>query len=97
MKKIVLGSIALFAALAMVGVARIDDVGTRSRGGRLRRTLRRMTAAAAILGLAACGAQVPMNQPLPITESGCAGGVVGLARARDYLAAHPERSALRSG
>jgi alkylresorcinol/alkylpyrone synthase len=31
---------------------------------------------------------------LPITESGCAGGVVGLARARDYLAAHPEHSAL---
>src|SRR6185436_1272330 len=26
---------------------------------------------------------------LPITESGCAGGVVGLARAADYLAAHP--------
>jgi alkylresorcinol/alkylpyrone synthase len=31
---------------------------------------------------------------LPITESGCAGGVVGLARARDYLAAHPDRSVL---
>jgi alkylresorcinol/alkylpyrone synthase len=31
---------------------------------------------------------------LPITESGCAGGVVGLARAADYLAAHPERAAL---
>ena len=31
---------------------------------------------------------------LPITESGCAGGVVGLARAADYLAAHPDRSAL---
>jgi alkylresorcinol/alkylpyrone synthase len=31
---------------------------------------------------------------LPITESGCAGGVVGLARANDYLAAHPERAAL---
>jgi alkylresorcinol/alkylpyrone synthase len=31
---------------------------------------------------------------LPITESGCAGGVVGLARARDYLAAHPEQIAL---
>ena len=31
---------------------------------------------------------------LPITESGCAGGVVGLARARDYLAAHPDRAAL---
>jgi alkylresorcinol/alkylpyrone synthase len=26
---------------------------------------------------------------LPITESGCAGGVVALARARDYLVAHP--------
>jgi alkylresorcinol/alkylpyrone synthase len=26
---------------------------------------------------------------LPITESGCAGGVVGLSRARDYLVAHP--------
>jgi alkylresorcinol/alkylpyrone synthase len=31
---------------------------------------------------------------LPITESGCAGGVVGLARARDYLAAHPRACAL---
>jgi alkylresorcinol/alkylpyrone synthase len=31
---------------------------------------------------------------LPITESGCAGGVVGLARARDYLAAHPDRTVL---
>jgi alkylresorcinol/alkylpyrone synthase len=31
---------------------------------------------------------------LPITESGCAGGVVGLARACDFLAAHPERCAL---
>ena len=31
---------------------------------------------------------------LPITESGCAGGVVALARARDYLAAHPEQAAL---
>src|SRR5688572_15238114 len=31
---------------------------------------------------------------LPITESGCAGGVVGLVRAADYLAAHPDRVAL---
>jgi alkylresorcinol/alkylpyrone synthase len=31
---------------------------------------------------------------LPITESGCAGGVVGLARALDFLTAHPERTAL---
>ena len=31
---------------------------------------------------------------LPVTESGCAGGVVGLARTRDYLAAHPDRSVL---
>lgn len=31
---------------------------------------------------------------LPITESGCAGGVVGLARAADFLAAHPRKSAL---
>jgi alkylresorcinol/alkylpyrone synthase len=31
---------------------------------------------------------------LPITESGCAGGVVGLARAADHLQAHPERAAL---
>jgi len=31
---------------------------------------------------------------LPITESGCAGGVVGLARAADHLAAHPEAAAL---
>jgi predicted naringenin-chalcone synthase len=31
---------------------------------------------------------------LPITESGCAGGVVGLARAADHLRAHPERAAL---
>src|SRR5512134_2267324 len=31
---------------------------------------------------------------LPITESGCAGGVVALARATDYLDAHPDRAAL---
>jgi predicted naringenin-chalcone synthase len=31
---------------------------------------------------------------LPITESGCAGGVVGLSRARDYLAAYPDRCVL---
>jgi alkylresorcinol/alkylpyrone synthase len=31
---------------------------------------------------------------LPITEAGCAGGVVGLARACDYLAAHPEAAVL---
>jgi alkylresorcinol/alkylpyrone synthase len=31
---------------------------------------------------------------LPITESGCAGGVVGLARAADHLAAHPDGVAL---
>jgi len=31
---------------------------------------------------------------LPITESGCAGGVVGLARVADYLAAHPDRVVL---
>jgi alkylresorcinol/alkylpyrone synthase len=31
---------------------------------------------------------------LPITESGCAGGIVALARAADYLTAHPDRAAL---
>ena len=31
---------------------------------------------------------------LPITETGCAGGVVGLARAADYLAAHPASAVL---
>jgi len=31
---------------------------------------------------------------LPITESGCAGGVVGVARAADHLQAHPERAGL---
>jgi alkylresorcinol/alkylpyrone synthase len=36
----------------------------------------------------------PLLVRLPITEAGCAGGVVGLARACDYLAAHPERAAL---
>lgn len=36
----------------------------------------------------------PRLARLPITESGCAGGVVGIARASDYLAAHPERAAL---
>jgi len=36
----------------------------------------------------------PRLTRLPITESGCAGGVVGLARAADYLLAHPERAAL---
>jgi alkylresorcinol/alkylpyrone synthase len=36
----------------------------------------------------------PRLARLPITESGCAGGVVGLARAVDYLSAHPEQAAL---
>jgi alkylresorcinol/alkylpyrone synthase len=31
---------------------------------------------------------------LPVTESGCAGGVVGLSRARDYLVAHPDQVAV---
>jgi alkylresorcinol/alkylpyrone synthase len=31
---------------------------------------------------------------LPITEAGCAGGVVALARASDHLTAHPDRVAL---
>lgn len=36
----------------------------------------------------------PALARLPITESGCAGGVVGLARARDYLIAHPDQAAV---
>jgi alkylresorcinol/alkylpyrone synthase len=36
----------------------------------------------------------PRLARLPITESGCAGGVVALARAADYLAAHPEDAVL---
>ena len=36
----------------------------------------------------------PRLARLPITESGCAGGVVGLARAADYLAAYPDRAVL---
>lgn len=36
----------------------------------------------------------PRLARLPITESGCAGGVIGLARALDHLEAHPERAAL---
>ena len=34
---------------------------------------------------------------LPITESGCAGGVVALARAHDYLSRHPRQAALVLG
>ena len=36
----------------------------------------------------------PRLARLPITESGCAGGVVAPARARDYLTAHPKEAAL---
>jgi alkylresorcinol/alkylpyrone synthase len=36
----------------------------------------------------------PRLARLPITEAGCAGGVVALARAADYLAARPDRAAL---
>jgi alkylresorcinol/alkylpyrone synthase len=36
----------------------------------------------------------PRLARLPITESGCAGGVVGLCRAADHLRAHPDRAAL---
>ena len=35
----------------------------------------------------------PRLARLPITESGCAGGVVGLARAADHLAVHPGHTA----
>jgi alkylresorcinol/alkylpyrone synthase len=31
---------------------------------------------------------------LPVTESGCAGGIVSLARANDFLTAHPDQAAL---
>jgi alkylresorcinol/alkylpyrone synthase len=31
---------------------------------------------------------------VPITEAGCAGGVVGLARAAEFLSVHPEQAAL---
>ncbi len=36
----------------------------------------------------------PRLSRLPITESGCAGGIVGLARALDFLIAHPDSAAL---
>jgi alkylresorcinol/alkylpyrone synthase len=36
----------------------------------------------------------PRLARLPITEAGCAGGVVGLSRAADHLAAHPDQAAL---
>ena len=36
----------------------------------------------------------PALARLPITESGCAGGVVGLARANDFLMAHPDGCAV---
>ncbi len=36
----------------------------------------------------------PRLARLPITESGCAGGAVALARASDYLTAHPRAAAL---
>jgi alkylresorcinol/alkylpyrone synthase len=44
--------------------------------------------------VADCLGMGPRLVRLPITESGCAGGVVGLARARDYLEAHPAAAAL---
>ncbi len=44
--------------------------------------------------VADCLGMGPRLVRLPITESGCAGGVVGLARAADYLTAHPDRAAL---
>jgi alkylresorcinol/alkylpyrone synthase len=39
----------------------------------------------------------PRLARLPLTESGCAGGVVALARVRDYLVAHPKEAALILG
>ena len=44
--------------------------------------------------VADCLGMGPRLARLPITESGCAGGVVALARAADYLRAHPDRAAL---
>jgi alkylresorcinol/alkylpyrone synthase len=44
--------------------------------------------------VADCLGMGPRLARLPITESGCAGGVVGLARAADYLRAYPDRAAL---
>lgn len=39
----------------------------------------------------------PRLMRLPITESGCAGGIVALARACDFLTAHPDQAALVLG
>jgi alkylresorcinol/alkylpyrone synthase len=44
--------------------------------------------------VANCLGMGPRLVRLPITEAGCAGGVVGLARARDYLQSHPRSAAL---
>jgi predicted naringenin-chalcone synthase len=44
--------------------------------------------------VADCLGMGPRLVRLPITESGCAGGVVSLARAFDYLRAHPGATAL---
>jgi predicted naringenin-chalcone synthase len=75
-------------ALASAGIDRseIDLVVSVSCTGFMIPALDAYVADALCLG--------PRLVRLPITESGCAGGVVALARATDYLEAHPDRAAL---
>jgi len=74
------------AALARAGLDHVDLLVSSSCTGFMIPAVDAHIANALGLG--------PRLVRLPITESGCAGGAVALARACDYLAAHPRASAL---
>jgi len=72
--------------LARAGTEKIDILVSSSCTGFMIPAVDAHIASALRLG--------PRLVRLPITEAGCAGGAVALARAADYLAAHPKGAAL---
>ena len=74
------------SALARAGLKNVDLVVSTSCTGFMIPAVDAHVANALHLG--------PRLVRLPITEAGCAGGAVALARARDYLEAHPDHAAL---
>jgi len=73
-------------AVATVGLANVDAIISTSCTGFMIPAVDAYVADRLRLG--------PWLTRLPITEAGCAGGAVALARTGDLLRAHPERSAL---
>ncbi|MEO5763484.1 MAG: 3-oxoacyl-[acyl-carrier-protein] synthase III C-terminal domain-containing protein [Vicinamibacteria bacterium] len=74
------------AAITAAGVSNVDLIVSSSCTGFMIPAVDAHIANALHLG--------PRLIRLPITEAGCAGGAVALARAGDYVQAHPESAAL---